>query len=93
MTHGDDSASPMWSIPGYGHSIPVMDPTGSGITWADQTGGLTKRELFAAMAMQGIAADPNCFNAKTCAKNAVEWADALIAELSKPTTTNETSKT
>lgn len=46
-------------------------------------GGLTKRELFAAMAMQGLAADPEPRGGMEAASIAVEWADALIAELSK----------
>lgn len=51
--------------------------------------GLTKRELFAAMAMQGILA--NCGDvgcravSEEVASQAVEDADALIAALGKPT--------
>ena len=48
--------------------------------------GLTKRELFAAIAMQGILANPDC-NAKTYeayAVDGVRYADALLAELAKP---------
>lgn len=47
--------------------------------------GLTKRELFAAMAMQGMAADPgtNELSAKDVALLSVVWADALLAELAK----------
>jgi len=39
--------------------------------------GLTKRELFAAMAMQGLCAEGDTFNAK----KALECADALLAAL------------
>lgn len=47
-------------------------------------GGLTKREYFAAMAMQGIVADPNGYiMAADIAKGAVEIADALIEQLNK----------
>jgi len=47
-------------------------------------GGLTKRELFAAMVMQGLAADPSCTGeASAYAGVAVKWADALLAELAK----------
>lgn len=42
--------------------------------------GLTKRELFAAMAMQGLCAEGDTFNAK----KAVECADALLAALDVP---------
>jgi len=53
---------------------------------AEVAGGLTKRELFAAMAMQGLRAcgDPQCpRNSVPIAEIAVADADALIAELSK----------
>jgi hypothetical protein len=44
--------------------------------------GLTKRELFAAMAMQGVP--PGYFESlERTAEYAVERADALIAELEK----------
>ena len=49
--------------------------------------GLTKRELFAAMAMQGIASNPNAAiieGPDVVAGAAVEAADALLAELAKP---------
>ncbi len=47
-------------------------------------GGLTKRELFAAMAMQGLCAYPGeQESVEFTAANAVGMADALIAELSK----------
>lgn len=47
--------------------------------------GLTKRELFAAMAMQGVvsADDENNIVAERAAKWSVELADALLAELAK----------
>lgn len=53
----------------------------------DDYRGLTKRELFAAMAMQGLAAN-NGFTKtgltmESMATNAVQSADALIAELDK----------
>jgi len=48
--------------------------------------GLTKRELFAAMAMQGFLSDPNYNETPSrMAASCVRHADALIAELSKPT--------
>lgn len=56
---------------------------------------LSKRELFAAMAMQGFARSSEANNYATqeevllatryAAKCAVQWADALIAELAKAT--------
>lgn len=49
-----------------------------------QRKGLTKRELLAAMAMQGMAANPYVDQPEeTLAKWSVKYADALIAELSK----------
>lgn len=46
--------------------------------------GLTKRELFAAMAMQGLCSqESKCYFDGAIAAYAVEYADALIAELNK----------
>lgn len=47
---------------------------------------ITKRELFAAMAMQGILSDPE-YNepVERLASSSVRAADALIAELAKST--------
>ena len=48
--------------------------------------GLTKREYFAAMAMQGQVANskyPDSCTAKAYATWSVELADALLAELAK----------
>lgn len=57
--------------------------------------GLTKRELFAAMALQGMDLGPHSYSpagierrepqqdAETAAKSAVRIADALLAELEK----------
>lgn len=47
-----------------------------------EVGGLTKREYFAAMAMQGLSVDWTRENEKI-AVHAVLIADALIAELNK----------
>ena len=47
-------------------------------------GGLTKREYFAAKAMQGLlAAVYSSKGSTTISENAVSYADALIAELKK----------
>jgi hypothetical protein len=49
--------------------------------------GLTKREHFAAMAMQGIIGSGNLVgqdvNKAKVAQHAIEYADALLAELDK----------
>ena len=63
---------------------PFLRPDGD-IEWGAP--GLTKRELFAAMAMQGIASNPNAATIEgpdVVAGAAVEAADALLAELAKP---------
>jgi hypothetical protein len=46
-------------------------------------GGLTKREYFAAMAMQGVCASHNAVTANEVAKWSVKAADALIEALNK----------
>ena len=56
--------------------------------------GLTKREYFAAMAMQGLIA--SCANSypsrKETGKRAVEFADALIAALNAPAAAEASAK-
>ena len=50
----------------------------------DGSSGLTKREYFAALTLQGIVGDPNRDgNHAAYARDAVMFADALIAELNK----------
>jgi len=43
--------------------------------------GLTKREYFAAKALQGLLADPTTMISKTVAEDAVRMADHLIEAL------------
>jgi hypothetical protein len=50
---------------------------------SDCTTGLTKRELFAAMAMQGMLGLPVPMSHAVASHVAVEAADALLAELAK----------
>jgi hypothetical protein len=45
--------------------------------------GLTKREYFAGLAMQGYCSDPNVSNFDNTARDAVKQADALLEELVK----------
>ena len=55
-----------------------------GLRWGQE--GLTKRELFAAMAMQGLApayAQGGDFMEQHVAEGAVKVADALLKELAK----------
>lgn len=50
--------------------------------------GLSKRELFAVMAMQGLLSDPEVKGtAQKIAAGSVGYADALLAELAKEKTT------
>ena len=61
----------------------VFDPDVKG---SEQSEGLTKRELFAAMAMQGFLANPQSTQEwlrEFLAVSAVGAADALLAELAK----------
>lgn len=60
----------------------------NGEYWTEQEGGLTKREYFAAMAMQGYLAmyagpDIAAPAAKAVALACVDYADTLLAELAK----------
>lgn len=57
-----------------------QNPDGS---WNLLNAGLTKKEYFAAMAMQGMLADPHPNSVKTIVHHAVTMADALIVELNK----------
>lgn len=45
--------------------------------------GLTKREYFAAMALQGILGNPTSGNLKDCIAEAIDAADLLIAALNE----------
>ena len=54
----------------------------SGTPREDLQRGLTKREYFAAMAMQGMTSN-NSITVETVAAWAVQYADALLAELGK----------
>jgi hypothetical protein len=47
----------------------------------EQAPGLKKRELFAAMALQGLLAKPSVILGKTVAEEAVKMADHLIKAL------------
>lgn len=49
----------------------------------DHCSGLTKREYFAAMAMQGILDNEGTISEGNVAKWSVQYADALIKELNK----------
>jgi hypothetical protein len=63
---------------------PGQERDPSGQFWAVMHWGLTKRELFAAMAMQGIlAGDDGASPAKYVAEEAVKQADALLTGLAK----------
>jgi hypothetical protein len=63
----------------------ATDPVFPVADWgACQLPGMTKREYFAAMAMQGIIAQmPHAQEASEIARQSVVCADALLAELAK----------
>lgn len=75
-THGD---SPAFSKPAFYHPDGAFDSPNN---------GLTKREYFAAMALQGLLTKFGNDYELQIAKDAIYWADALIEELNK-TKTNE----
>ena len=53
------------------------------ITTDSMNAGLSKREYFAAMAMQGLLTNLNFEDHENTPQMAVEYADALLEELSK----------
>lgn len=76
MTDGNDKVIPDIT------SEPGVDEYNNTFTRIYGYGGLTKRELFAAMAMQGLMARPN-WPFDSIAGEAIFVADALIDELNK----------
>lgn len=61
------------------------DPNESAFCNGYEDPGLTKREHFAGLAMQGlVAGDDGTSTAECFASDAVKIADYLIAELNKP---------
>ena len=66
---------------------PCQELDGQGNPREAMSYGLTKREYFAAMSMQGMLANPDLatetFKEKLIAAWSVDCADALIAELNK----------
>lgn len=72
MNNSDMPAMPQTWVPDYGNKPPVT------------AAGLTKREHFAAMAMQGIIGSGNLIgdpDKEALAIHSVEYADALLAAL------------
>lgn len=65
------------TVDGSGRVFPIVQGT------EIHTTGLTKRELFAAMAMQGLMADSNVEDPIAASQLAVRCADALINELNE----------
>lgn len=79
MKNGDMPASPMFNE----HGAPIHHS--GGVIRDGVCAGLTKRELLAAMAMQGLAANASpqvsSWNAEQTARCATAFADALLARL------------
>jgi len=75
-TNGNDPANPTigWELTAHGDPVVITDQY-----------GLTKREYFAAMAMQGLLTSTKyiLYPITQVAKDAVNYADALIKELNK----------
>jgi hypothetical protein len=63
-------------------NIPEITPSGydSGLV---ETVGLTKREYYAGLAMQGLIANGRVLLSANVAEEAILYADALLEELSK----------
>lgn len=70
MTNGDESASPIYDF---------IAPN----TLSAHSLGLTKREYFAGLALQGVLANCTDWDASNNAELALSHADALLAELEK----------
>ena len=68
------SNEPAFSKPAFYHPDGAIDLPNN---------GLTKREYFAAMALQGMLAKYGSDYQVQNAKEAIYWADALIEELNK----------
>lgn len=68
---------------GLDSAFPHLYESCQRINESEYTPGLTKRELFAAMAIQGLAISETNTQSQYAAIRAVEFADALIAELAK----------
>lgn len=82
-----------WTEPGYGDTITVYDSSGRK-QFLPYEQGLTKREYFAALAMQGyiagVRASGDGINIKELCASATWTADALINELNKDDENNKT---
>lgn len=63
-------------------AFPFVERNGDGVDVAYE--GLTKREYFAAMAMQGLLANTGVKELAYLAHKAVQCADLLIADLNQP---------
>lgn len=91
MKNGDKPIAP---LKGVGGALYVDDKmAASFIDSAKPLIGLTKREYFAAMAMQGLCANPKYFDGSQegcmdiLPDDAVRLADTLLSELEKTETT------
>lgn len=66
------------------------EPAFAAMNEQDIIHGLTKREYFAGLAMQGLCAGRTEYENPMCdVKKAVELADLLLKELDKPISTTE----
>lgn len=77
MKNGGMPVVPLVNTLGAAHA-----PSSAGLA-PGTVSGLTKRELIAAMVMQGFASDPTAIGVGSLAESAVDWADALLAALER----------
>ena len=84
MSDKSGSAFPgLEGIAGYGNSLSVKLPNGE-FGFVNLNQGMSLRAWFAGMALQGLLAYPNAICDKgAIVTDAVECADALLAELEK----------
>ncbi len=67
-------------VSGYGACKPIEGP--NGITWLNLNAGMSLRAYFAGQVLPALPLDN--LDSEDAASRAVDIADALIAELSKP---------
>lgn len=71
--------STITTIGGNDCAFPIIDPNNSQVI----AYGMTMRQYYAGLILQGLAASPQSAPMAKCVKYAVEGADLLISELNK----------
>jgi len=91
MKNSDQPISPCIMQKVGDNSYRLSKGDGDPKEWRVPMSGLNKREYFAAKAMQGLLSNPgqiDTTNFEWVAQNAVGYADAILEELDKPTTSH-----